>query len=116
MPPHQRALRIQPQLRQPPQNRLKGDLAFQPSQRRPKTKMRGPPESQMLIVLARDVQHIGFWESFRIAIARAHDRDYSLALSNLLASEFDIGRSQPGSVLAGTFIPEQLLYCARNQR
>ena len=77
--------------------------------------MRSPSKCKMLIILARDVQCIGFWESFRIAIARAHHRDYGLTLSNLLASKFDIGGSQSCSVLAWTFVAEQFLYCARNQ-
>jgi len=86
-------LRIQPQLRQPPQNRIEGDLAFQASQSRAEAKMRGPPECKVLIVLARDIQEIGLWKSFGVAVASPHYRDYGLTLLDALSSEFDIGRS-----------------------
>ena len=116
MTPHQGTLRIQLQLRQPPQNRIEGDLAFEASQSRAETKMGSPPECQMAIVLACDIQAIGFGKSFWIAIASSHDCDYSLTLSDTLSSEFDIGGTQSGRVLTGTLVTKQLFHRRRNQR
>src|ERR1700722_14272842 len=70
----------------------------------------------MLIAFPRDVQNIWFWKSFRIAVARRHHRDYSLALSDALPSESDIGGGPSRRVLTGALVTEQLLYCGRNQR
>src|ERR1035438_9734839 len=69
----------------------------------------------MLIAFPRDVQNIWFWKSFRIAVTRRHHRDYSLALSDALSSEFDIGGSQSRGVLTGALVTEKLFYCGRDQ-
>src|ERR1700752_81749 len=107
MTPHQRLLRIQPQLRQSPQNHIECDLALQSGQGCAETKVRGPTECQMLVVLSCDIQPIGFRKSFRIAVASPHYRDYSLTLSNELSSQIDIRGSQSRGVLTGTLVTQQ---------
>ena len=64
----------------------------------------------MPIVRTADVQAVGLSEALWVAVCCTHHGDHGLALADQLASEFHIGRGQPGRVLAGALITEQLLY------
>ena len=88
MPPYQRHARIQLEIRKAPQNRRERDLTLESCQVSTETKVSSPSECYVSIIVALNVQPIGLSEALGIAVRRAHDSDHSLALTNLLPSEF----------------------------
>ena len=70
----------------------------------PKQKWTGPTEGEMAIVCARNVELIRIRKSFRVAIARRHHRDHSLAFANQLTAEFGIFATNARGLLARTFV------------
>ena len=55
----------QREVRQTPQQRGKGDLPFHAGERRAEAEMRRPAESEVAIVLAREIEPVGIGEALR---------------------------------------------------
>src|SRR5437667_9046202 len=62
------------------------------------------------VIWPRDVEPIRIRETLRIAVRRRHDGPDHLLLSNPLSAQFSVLRSHSRWLLAGTFIPKQLLH------
>src|SRR5438477_13071328 len=74
-----------------------------------------PPEREMPVVLARNVETIGLREAFWVSVSRCHHGDCGLPLANLLASKLDVVRGETRGVLARRLITEHFLYSRRYQ-
>src|SRR5204863_7781095 len=83
-PPNERTFVERP-VRESAHHFFKADLPFDARKRCAEAKMRCPPEREMPVVLARDVETIGLWEAFWVAVSRCHHGDCGLPLANLLA-------------------------------
>src|SRR5438132_12317857 len=62
------------------------------------------------VIWPRDIEPIRIRETLRITVRRRHDGPDHLSLSNLLSAQFSVLWSQTRRLLAGTFIPKQLLH------
>ena len=94
---------------EPVQQRFEGDMSFEAGQGCAEAEMGGPAEGEMAIVGAIEIEAVGIGKSLGIAIAGGHHGDHRLPLANLLAAEHHVIGGQPGGVLAGAFVAEQLL-------
>src|SRR5205807_1403483 len=95
---------------------LESELPFDTRERRSETKMAGPAKRQMPVVHARKVEPIGIGKPFRVAIARGHHRDHSLAFADQFAADFCILMTNSRCVLTRTFMSQQLFDGRWNER
>ena len=80
-----------------------------------KTKVCRPPEGHVTIILALDIQAIGVWKPFGIAVRCTHHCDHSLALANLLSAQLDIVWREARRVLARDSRTATVLQAPREQ-
>ena len=85
---------------------FKSQLPLDARQRRAKTEVTGPAESEVPIVCARNVEAIGIGKSLRVAIAGRHDGNYRLAFANQFAADFSVFTTDAGRVLAWALVPQ----------
>ena len=70
-----------------PEQGLEGDLALDPRERGAEAEVGRPPEGDVAVVLAGEVEPVGIREPFGVAVGRAHDRDHRLALADHAVAE-----------------------------
>src|SRR5713226_4579938 len=112
--PHDRAL--ERKVGSTSHDRFKSCLSLDTRQRRAKTEVTSPAESEMAIVRSGNVKPIRIRKSFGIAIAGAHYCNHRLTFANLFATEFSVCGTNARGVLAGALVAQQLFDGRRNQR
>ena len=113
--PAWRFTRGEPYIWKAVQQRLEGQLTFDPGKRSAKAIMAPPRECHMTIVVSGEVETVGIGEALRITVGRAHHRDDGLTLANELATQLDILGGQTRSVLAGALVAQELFNRVRQQ-
>src|SRR5215470_6945512 len=101
---------IQPETGQAAQQREYGDFGLYARELRAEAKMDPAAERQRPYVGALDIEPVRFGIDGRVAIGRAEQAEYALALLHLDAAEFGVGKGHASGQLHGRIESQEFLY------
>src|SRR5581483_5747585 len=96
-------------VRQPAEQLLEHDLDLEPREVRAETEVRPDPETQVIVRLPADVEHVAVWEDRFVAVRGPVPERHALVLADLAPAELHVAHRGPDEVHDGRHPAHHLL-------